>query len=207
MSAPACANCGKEPDSAVKLKNCACLLVKYCSVDCQKAHRKQHKKACRQRAAELKDERLYNQGHERPEADSCPICTLPIPLPKAKHSLLNLCCMKRICNGCDHAAKKRGMYDCPFCRTPYPKDDAGSLAMVRARVAKKDPEAIAHLGTEYSNGNLGLQQNMRRAVELWKEAAELGSVGALHNIAVSYYKGEGVERDEVKVPNSTKKRQ
>ena len=41
----------------VKLKNCtACRLVKYCGVECQKAHRKQHKKACKQRAAELKDE-------------------------------------------------------------------------------------------------------------------------------------------------------
>ena len=51
----ACANCGKESSDAVKLKNCtACRLVKYCSVDCQKSHRKQHKKACKQRAAELR---------------------------------------------------------------------------------------------------------------------------------------------------------
>ena len=45
------------------------------------AHRKQHKKACKKRAAELKDEQLYSQGHERPEGNFCPICTLPIPLP------------------------------------------------------------------------------------------------------------------------------
>ena len=33
----ACANCGKHGSDAVKLKNCtACLLVKYCGVDCQK---------------------------------------------------------------------------------------------------------------------------------------------------------------------------
>ena len=47
-----CANCnvgaGDAGDGAVVLKNCtACLLVKYCSVDCQKAHRKLHKKACK----------------------------------------------------------------------------------------------------------------------------------------------------------------
>ena len=53
----ACANCGKQGSDIVKLKNCtACRLVKYCGVDCQKAHRKQHKKACKQRAAELKGE-------------------------------------------------------------------------------------------------------------------------------------------------------
>ena len=57
-----CANCGQsEEGGIVKLKNCtACRLVKYCSVDCQRAHRKQHKEACRQRAAELKDESLYH---------------------------------------------------------------------------------------------------------------------------------------------------
>ncbi|EJK68998.1 hypothetical protein THAOC_09785 [Thalassiosira oceanica] len=55
----ACANCGKL-GSDDKLKNCtACRLVKYCGVDCQRAHRKKHKKACKQRVAELKDEQLY----------------------------------------------------------------------------------------------------------------------------------------------------
>ncbi|EJK73910.1 hypothetical protein THAOC_04447 [Thalassiosira oceanica] len=76
----ACANCGKQGSDTIKLKSCtACRLVKYCGVDCQRAHRKQHKKACKQRAAELKDQKLYSQGHERPEGDFCPICTLPIP--------------------------------------------------------------------------------------------------------------------------------
>ena len=59
-----CANCGAESGDAVKLKNCtACRLVKYCGVDCQKAHRGQHRGACKRRAAELKakDEQLYTQ--------------------------------------------------------------------------------------------------------------------------------------------------
>jgi len=48
-----CANCGKGEEHSNKLKTCtACLSVKYCSRDCQAAHRKQHKKACKQRAAE-----------------------------------------------------------------------------------------------------------------------------------------------------------
>ena len=53
-AAEACANCGKEGnDDGVKLKNCtACRLVKYCCVECQKAHRKIHKKACKKRSAE-----------------------------------------------------------------------------------------------------------------------------------------------------------
>ena len=124
----ACANCGKTGSDTVKLKNCtACRLVKYCGVDCQKAHRKQHKKACKQRAAELKDEQLYSQGHERPEGDFCPICTLPIPLPMNEHSFVKTCCVKRICKGCSNAAQKRGMFDCPFCRAPCPDNDADIL--------------------------------------------------------------------------------
>ncbi|EJK53195.1 hypothetical protein THAOC_27423, partial [Thalassiosira oceanica] len=40
-----CANCGKRGSDTVTLKKCnACHLVKYCGVDCQKAHRKEHKK-------------------------------------------------------------------------------------------------------------------------------------------------------------------
>ena len=78
-AAEVCANCcGKEGNDSAKLKNCtACRLVKYCGVDCQRAHRKQHKRACKKRAAELKDERLYGQGHERQEADFCPSVSLP----------------------------------------------------------------------------------------------------------------------------------
>ena len=110
-AAGVCANCGQEDGGGAKLKNCnACLLVKYCGVDCQKAHRKQHKKACKQRAAELKDERLYGQGHERPEEDFCPICTLPVPIPTGNYSSLNACCMKMVCNGCMLAAIKRGIH-------------------------------------------------------------------------------------------------
>jgi len=87
-----CANCGsKGGGDTVKLKDCtACRLVKYCGVECQKAHRKQHKKACKQRAAQLKDEQLYSQGLERPEGDSCPICTLPIPFRKQDHSVFEV---------------------------------------------------------------------------------------------------------------------
>ena len=195
-----CANCGKGSEGGgIKLKNCtACRLVKYCGVDCQKAHRKEHKKACKQRAAELKDEQLYSQGHERPEGDFCPICTLPIPLPMGGHSGFMVCCMKMVCNGCNLAAYKRGMKHCPFCRTKRPDKDADSLALVQARVLKKDPDAISHLGGRHSRGTCGLQRDMTKAIELWTEAAKLGSIEALYNLGVSYYHGDGVQEDKAK---------
>jgi len=205
-SAGACANCGKHGSDTVKLKNCtACRLVKYCGVDCQKAHRKQHKKACKQRAAELKDEQLCSQGNDRPEGDFCPICTLPIQFPMEEHSAFNCCCMKRICHGCNLAYQKRGMKDCPFCRTPLPKNDVGMLAMVQARVEKKDPEAIYFLGDKYFFGRLGLQKDMRRAIELYIEAAELGSIDARYSLGAVYYHGEGVQQDKAKAVEYYKK--
>ena len=103
-----CANCGKDGSGTVKLKNCtACCLVKYCGVDCQKVHRKKHKKACKKRAAELEDKELFNSGrHEHFEAP-CAICQLPLPL-SPDESMLNLCCCKTICNGCWIAASEAG---------------------------------------------------------------------------------------------------
>ena len=199
-AADVCANCGKGSEGgAVKLKNCtACLLVKYCGVDCQKAHRKQHKKACKQRAAELKDEQLYSQGLERPEGHFCPLCTLPIPLPMGQHSVISTCCMKRICDGCNVAGQKRGMLDCAFCRTKCPGNQADQLAMIRARVKKKDPVAINLLGEKYYQGGLGLQKDIQKGVELWTQAAELGSIDTLHHLGIAYCNGVGVEKDMAK---------
>ena len=197
----ACANCGKLGSDTTKLRDCAaCRLVKYCGVDCQKAHRKKHKKTCKQRVAELKDEQLYSQGLERPEEGHfCPICTLPIPLPMGNHSFYMACCTKSICKGCAFAVNERGMVDdCAFCRTPIPGNDADQLARIQARVAKKDPEAIYNLGSKYYHGKLGLQKDVRRAVKLWTEAAELGSIDALYNLGVVYIDGDAVQGDRAK---------
>jgi len=91
------------------------------------------------------------------------------------------------------------MLDCPFCRTPFtPDNDAAELARVRARVEKKDPVAINYLGEKYCHGEVGLQKDMRRAIELWEEAKQLGSVRALFNLGFAYSRGDGVQEDEVK---------
>ena len=71
-----CAGCGIVGGDEIKLKKCACKLVKYCGVKCQKAHRKLHKRACKKRAAELRDELLFKQPESSHLAD-CPICSLP----------------------------------------------------------------------------------------------------------------------------------
>ncbi|EJK47378.1 hypothetical protein THAOC_33904 [Thalassiosira oceanica] len=114
-----------------------------------------------------------------------------------KHAKMNQCCMKLVCNGCSLAARKRGIYDrCPFCRTPHPVDEASALVMIQKRVCKRDAEAIYHLGTKHFHGQLGLTNDVPRAVEMWTEAAELGSVEAHFMLGVAYYYGDGVEEDK-----------
>ena len=160
----ACANCGKECDS---LKSCAaCKMVKYCNRDCQIAHRSQHKKECRRRAAELHDEKLFKQP---PPLDDCPICFLLLPT-LLSGSRYQSCCGKNICSGCIHAMDKI----CPFCRTPTPKSDGKYIEQIMKRVDAGDAQGIASLGYYYSNGMYGLPQDHAKALKHWRRAAELG---------------------------------
>ena len=142
-------------------------------------------------------QRLPNEGHERAEGDRCPICYLFIGLLTEEHSKINACCMKRVCDGCVLAARQRGIYgSCPFCRTPLPADKASTLAMIQKRVSKGDAEANNHLAEKYCYGNLGLTKDFNRAIELWTEAAELGSLNAHYNLGLAYCTGNGVEEDK-----------
>src|SRR6056300_469100 len=118
-----CASCGKAEVDDVKLKNCdgGCDLVKYCSVDCQKNHRSQHKTLC---MAELNDKDLFEQP-DSSDLGECPICCLPMPLVLRKSRFMG-CCSKIICHGCLHANQKReneaGLEQrCAFCREPLPE--------------------------------------------------------------------------------------
>ena len=70
-----CASCGTAGGDDIKLKQCtACYLVKYCSVKCQRDHRKQHKKECKKRAAELRDEILFKQPESTHLGDRFVVC-------------------------------------------------------------------------------------------------------------------------------------
>ena len=151
-------------------------------------------------AAETKDQRLYELGHERHEGDFCPICTLPVPFPVGEHANSYVCCMKSVCKGCSLASRLRGMGDiCVFCRTPVPGDDHDScLAMVQKRVDVGDAKAMYILAGKYYYGKWGLEKDVNRAVELWTEAAELGSLSAQYNLGRAYYDTDGIERDETR---------
>ena len=193
-----CANCAKGEESAGDLKACtACMMVKYCNRDCQIAHRPQHKKACKKRAAELHDEKLFK---EHPPREDCPICFLPLPFDG--QSYFKACCGKTLCCGCIYAtmfeAAKRGKQKdeaniCPFCRTPPPKTDEDYAEGVVKLVEKGNANACNQLAGDYAEGTNGLPQDYTKAMELWHRAAELGNATSYFNIGNSYLQqGNGV---------------
>ena len=107
--------------------------VKYCDATCQRNHWPMHKKECKLRAAELRDEALFN---DPPMKEDCPICFLPMPdkliccvslTPATIHSvpIYNFmkaheelagkateeyfpCCGKSVCGGCAHSFHSSG---------------------------------------------------------------------------------------------------
>ena len=140
---------------------------------------------------------LMRKGRTRSEEDDCPICQLPMPLD-IDQTTFKTCRMKLVCDGCILAARKRGMDDCPFCRAHIPEEDSQTLAMVQKRVAVGDPMAMWYLGSDYVDGDHGLQKDIARGIELYERAAELGLKEAHFNLGVLYRKGEVVEKDTAK---------
>jgi len=183
-----CANCGKGEERAGSLKSCtACKTVKYCNRDCcQVAHRPQHKKACKKRAAELHDIELFKQP---PPPEDCPICMLRLPT-LLSGSKYNSCCGKMVCTGCDYAVAIRDVVEqkCPFCRTPAP-ESKDVIQRAEKRVALGDAQAIYSLGCYYDNGSFGLSQSRAKALELWNRAAKMGCSKAFFSIGVAFDDG------------------
>jgi TPR repeat protein len=192
-----CANCGKAEELDAKLKTCnACKLVKYCGRECQIAHRRQHKKACMKRAAELRDEALFR---EPPKRDDCPICFLLLPDLGSGQTFM-ACCGNKICTGCfhEHNLQSNGDPSCPFCRAELPSTALEYIKQLEKRVDGNDFDAIFQLGIHYLHGNKGMTKDLDKTVKLHHRAAELGSSDACHNLALRYYQGDGVSKDETK---------
>jgi len=191
-----CASCGITANDDIKLKKCtACKCVRYCGVKCQKEHRPQHKKECKKRAAEIRDELLFKQP-ESSHLGDCPICCLPLPL-EGRKSTMNPCCSTIICIGCNFANQKREFqagqkeHQCAFCRTPLATTDEGSEPHLMKRVEANDPFALLQKGVRCNR-----RGERERAIEYYTRAAGLGVVTAHCNLAMAYQNGQGIERDE-----------
>lgn len=187
-----CAACGKGGEG---LKKCtSCELVRYCGVDCQRAHRPQHKRSCKRRAAELHDEALFRLP---PSREECPICFLELPII-SNQQIYKSCCGKFLCRGCTYAkqyasSEQSKGYLCPFCREPSPYTVEEDRERTEKRVELNDPEAMFMLGQYYFDGGDGFQQDIDKALELFHRAAELGSIVAHSKVGELYCCGDGVQ--------------
>ena len=191
-----CANCGKGEENSKKLKTCtACKLVKYCSRECQAAHRPQHKKECKKRAAELYDEKLFA---DPPPREDCPLCFLPL-LGREMTERFQTCCGKVICVGCIYAMKMNEDKDlCAFCRNPESKSDEEDNERLNKLLKKGNAEAYYLLGCRYKSGSYDLSQDNQKANELFLKAGELGCAAAYHNLGIAYDLEEEGEVDKKK---------
>ena len=194
-----CANCGKGEENSNKLKKCsACLSVKYCSTECQKAHRPQHKKECKNRAAELYDEKLFKEV----DPEDCPICMLPLQcgdsLIECATETFMACCGKIICNGCIYAmnmSDEGATNICPFCREPNVDTDEEYMQRLLKLVDNGNAGGYFMLARGYADGDPGLVQDQQKANELYLKAGELGYANGYYNLGNRYREGIGVKAD------------
>ena len=154
------------------------------------------------------DDELFQ---DPPPKEECPICMLPMPYSfhlsssKGSYGSYQPCCGKMICSGCMIASiveiKKGNMKDgCAFCRSPIRRTSEEFMYKCEERMESNDAEAFKALGDfkvggRSHNKSSFLPRDMKRALELWHRAAELGSCKAHYVLAAKYYKGQDVEKD------------
>ena len=189
-----CASCGITEVDDIKLEECngGCDLVKYCSDKCQENHREQHEGECNQRKAILRDRELF----EHPDGThlgECPICFLPLSLLPRKSTFCSGCC-KYACIGCSYANfQSRGRWICPFCREPSISGKKENYKRLMKRVKVNDPAALFEMAIRRNK-----EGDYNKAVEYFKEAAELGNADAHNELGNRYCiggEGDGVEED------------
>jgi tetratricopeptide (TPR) repeat protein len=106
------------------------------------------------------------------------------------------CCGKNVCTGCIYSFCESGNDEkCPFCNCDRTKKtDEDDVKELLKRVEVNDAGAIFVLGNCYHHGDHGLQQDQAKALELWKQAAELGSSMAHYNLGAYYYEGGDLKK-------------
>jgi len=152
---------------------------------------------------DISDEKLFQ---DPPPKEDCLICMLPMPFANGACGVgkaYMACCGKTMCSGCMIAEKdemKEGNLKkwCSLCRVPLPGSDEEFVKRLKKRMKLNDKEAFNYLGQAYRDGSEGLTKNLSKALELYNQAAELGSCNAHALIAGAYMRGDGVEQDKEK---------
>jgi TPR repeat protein len=105
------------------------------------------------------------------------------------------CCRKIICRGCIYSFCESGNNKCPFCnsdRNNKTNRDIGEEMM--RRVEANDATSICMLASHYYQGTNSIQQDQRRAIELFTKSAEHGCSKAHSHLGDIYYKGGDLKK-------------
>ena len=70
--------------------------------------------------------------------------------------------------------------------------------MIQNRVDAGDADATHVLGTKHFHGQFGLEKDVQRAIELWTDAAVLGSMHAHFELGLAYNNGIVVQQDKAR---------
>jgi tetratricopeptide (TPR) repeat protein len=98
---------------------------------------------------------------------------------------------KVICGGCVDSFHKSGnARNCPFCKAKTVISDHKRVEQMKKRVEANDTGTMVVLANQYLNGQLGLQQDWAKTVELLTRASELGS-GRANFCLGGIYEGRG----------------
>ena len=80
--------------------------------------------------------------------------------------------------------------NCPFCKADHVnKTDEERVDELMKRVEVNDAGSMMVLGSYHSHGQLGLQQDRVKAMELWTRAAVLGSSQAHFHLGLHFHAG------------------
>ena len=104
--------------------------------------------------------------------------------------MLRECICICICKGCVHSLRKSGNHrKCPYCNSDRVGKTDEEMVEEILRVEANDAVAMGMLGSyyyHYHGGELGLQQDHNKAIELWTRAADLGCSKAHISLSDEY---------------------
>ena len=190
-SIPDCANCAS---SDLDLNACArCRLVSHCSQACQVQHWKKggHKERC----VAVADRKPTERTEERPTESSqeCAICLGAM----AEATACRLPCGHLYHGECVESLRKFGIQQaCPLCRAALP---AGAEKQVDEAVRRYMviERRVASGSTSWATLSRAHQQEMSKAVQLMREAADQGHAHAQCNLGIMHEGGRGVKQNDV----------
>ena len=152
-----------------------------------------------QQVVETENERIMNEMRTNGTIKMCPLCLDEIPPIKAhkEHKAVSdmvmMCCGVVHCDNCkekslDFLFRDDNNAKCFNCREPM-RDATEWVKTIKPNDQRH--WLLQSLASEHMHGTNGLRKNIKKAVKLYKRAADLGNTDAQDELAVCYFFGYG----------------